>query len=240
MQSARIMPHVASLPPRTRIYAFGDIHGRADLLQDMITRIEDDLRRRPIARAFEVYLGDYIDRGPDSCGVVDLLAARMVRNHAVCLRGNHEAIFANFLQDPAAMCEWMSIGALQTLQSYGVPFSSNPTPHQMHHALHERLPRTHGLFLQCLNDYFVCGDFMFVHAGIRPGVPIERQESHDLHWIRREFLDCTDDHGVFVVHGHTSVPHPDIRSNRINIDTGAWRTGVLTCIAIEGTDITVL
>jgi hypothetical protein len=101
-------------------------------------------------------------------------------------------------------------------------------------------PRTHELFLQCLRYSFYCGDFLFVHAGIRPGIPIEQQDINDLIWIRHEFLDSAQTHEKFVVHGHTPVPHPDIRPNRINIDTGAWHTGILTCIAIEGTTILVL
>ncbi|MCU6325969.1 serine/threonine protein phosphatase, partial [Enterobacter quasiroggenkampii] len=101
-------------------------------------------------------------------------------------------------------------------------------------------PRTHELFLQCLRNSFVCGDFLFVHAGIRPGIPMEQQDPEDLFWIRDEFLNSTENHGKLVVHGHTPVDHPDIRSNRINIDTGAWRTGTLTCIAIEGSTVLVL
>ena len=235
-----IQPRMASLPPQTRVYAIGDIHGRADLLADLLARIDDDLQRRPIADVVEVYLGDYIDRGADSCGVIDLLATRMVRNRAVCLRGNHEVMLEAFLRDPESLRDWAPMGALPTLDSYSVSLTPKKTPDELHRLLCERLPRAHHLFLQCLRDSFACGDFLFVHAGIRPSVPIAEQEARDMHWIRNDFLDCTDDHGCFVVHGHTPVPHPDIRSNRINIDTGAWRSGVLTCIAIEGSDVMIL
>jgi serine/threonine protein phosphatase 1 len=231
---------MASLPPQTRIYAIGDIHGRADLLADLIARIDDDVQRRPIAEVIEVYLGDYIDRGADSRGVIDLLAMRLVRNRAVCLRGNHEVMLDMFLRDPASLRDWVPMGALQTLQSYTVPLTPKKTPTELHRLFCDRLPRAHQLFMECLRDSFNSGDFLFVHAGIRPGVPIEQQRTSDMHWIRHEFLDSTEDHGWFVVHGHTPVPHPDIRNNRINIDTGAWRTGVLTCIAIEGSDIMIL
>jgi len=231
---------MASLPPHTRVYAIGDIHGRADLLADLIARIDDDVQRRPIDQVIEVYLGDYIDRGADSRGVIDLLAVRMVKNRAVCLRGNHEVMLDAFLCEPASLRDWVPMGALQTLQSYNVSLTPKKTPTELHRLLREQLPRAHQLFMECLRDSFRCGDFLFVHAGIRPGVPIEQQQTSDMHWIRHEFLASTEDHGWFVVHGHSPVPHPDIRSNRINIDTGAWRTGVLTCIAIEGSDIMIL
>src|ERR1700676_210566 len=110
----------ASAPPDVRIYAIGDIHGRADLLIETMARIDDDLERRPIRHAVEVYLGDYIDRGPDSRTVIDLLAVRLVKNRAVCLRGNHEALMEDFLRDPASLQPWLQLGGMQTLASYGV------------------------------------------------------------------------------------------------------------------------
>jgi serine/threonine protein phosphatase 1 len=233
-------PIAASTPANTRIYAVGDIHGRADLLIDIIARIEDDLRRRPVTYAVEVYLGDYIDRGPDSSTVIDALAVRMVEHAAICLRGNHEALMESFLLDQIDFDRWQQLGAVQTLASYGIKPHDGDTSENLRHRLLGVLPRTHELFLQCLQDSYCCGDFLFVHAGIRPGIPIERQNAHDLIWIRGEFLDSDRDHGKFVVHGHTPVPHPDIRRNRINIDTGAWKSGTLTCAAIEGTAIVIL
>jgi len=231
----------ASLPRDTRVYAVGDIHGRADLLDETTARIDEDLERRPIKYAVEIYLGDYIDRGPDSRGVIDLLTVRLVRNRAVCLRGNHEALMEMFLQDPAVLQSWLPLGALQTFASYGIsPRSGTKTAADFHRSLVAAFPRTHELFLQCLRNSFRCGDFLFVHAGIRPGVPIELQDSSDMLWIRDEFLNSQQAHSTFVVHGHTPVPHPDIRHNRINIDTGAWRSGTLTCIAIEGSTILIL
>jgi serine/threonine protein phosphatase 1 len=231
----------ASTPDNTRVYAVGDSHGRADLLIETIARIEDDLRRRPIQRAVEVYLGDYIDRGPDSKTVIDLLAFRLVDNRAICLRGNHEAMLEEFLEDPACLHHWRQLGGMQTLASYGIcPPSRLEADTDLRRRFRSNFPRTHELFLQCLRHNFCCGDFLFVHAGIRPSVPIEHQDPNDLMWIRHEFLDSVQNHEKFVVHGHTPVPHPDIRSNRINIDTGAWHTGTLTCIAIEGRTILVL
>lgn len=231
----------ASTPANTRIYAVGDIHGRADLLIEIIARIDEDLRRRPIQHAVEVYLGDYVDRGAHSSTVIDVLAVRLVENRAVCLRGNHEALMEDFLRDPAYFDHWQQLGGMQTLASYGVELRSDTeTEIDLHRRFAAAFPRAHQLFLQCLRYHFTCGDFLFVHAGIRPNVSIEQQDLNDLIWIRHEFLDSAEDHGMFIVHGHTPVPHPDLRRNRINIDTGAWRSGTLTCIAIEGTAILVL
>ncbi|MEH2512891.1 serine/threonine protein phosphatase 1 [Nitrobacteraceae bacterium AZCC 1564] len=234
-------PTSASTPPDTRIYAVGDIHGRADLLNEITERIDDDLRRRPVRYVQEVYLGDYIDRGPDSKGVIDQLAVRMVRQHAICLRGNHETFLETFFYDPAVIDHWIQLGALHTLASYGIFYSQfKASPYDLQQSLLHAFPRTHQLFLRCLRNSFTCGDFLFVHAGIKPGISIEHQQTEDLFWIRDEFLNSTLDHGKIVVHGHTPVDHAEIFQNRINIDTGAWRTGVLTCIAIEGDRIVIL
>ena len=231
----------ASAPADTRIYAVGDVHGRADLLSEVIERIDDDIRRRPIAHKVEVYLGDYIDRGPHSRSVIDLLAVRLVANSAVCLRGNHEAVLEGFIQDPAILEHWQQLGGMQTLASYGVELlDGTETVNDLHRRFLSVFPRAHELFMQCLRYQFICGDFLFVHAGIRPDAPIDHQDPNDLIWIRHEFLESERSHGRFIVHGHTPVPHPDIRHNRINIDTGAWRTGILTCIAIDGSTILFL
>lgn len=230
------------LPPGIRVYAIGDIHGRSDLLAEITDRIDNDIRRRPVERAIEVYLGDYIDRGPDSKGVIDQLAVRMIRRGAVCLRGNHESLLEEFLIDPAILPHWLQLGGPQTLASYGIPSGScDPAaPRITQQLLQTALPRTHQLFLQCLQNSFCCGDYLFVHAGIRPGIPLNQQYPRDLIWIRDDFLTSDQRHGKIVVHGHTPVAHPDIRHNRINIDTGAWRSGVLTCMAIEASTLLVL
>lgn len=230
----------AALPPDTRIYAIGDVHGRSDLLRETIAGIDDDLRRRPITYAAEVYLGDYIDRGADSKGVLDILIARMADNNVICLRGNHEAVLEDFLDDAGVLDGWRRIGALPTLASYGVNVPKNATAADVQQALLAVFPHTHEMFLHGLRNSIRCGDYLFVHAGLRPNVALSAQEPYDLLWIREDFLNSTINHGVFVVHGHTPVPHPDIRANRINIDTGAYRSGVLTCIAIEGSEILVL
>ena len=221
----------------------GDIHGRADLLADLVERIDEDLHRRPIEHAGEVYLGDYIDRGSDSKAVIDILCRRLVHRNAICLRGNHEALLEEFLQDPEAVHDWMRLGAaehLHLLWCCQFHHSAQLVPAELHRAFCDVLPRTHVLFLQCLRNLYACGDYLFVHAGIRPGVPLEHQVQDDLIWIRDEFLQSKVDHKWMVVHGHTPVPHPQILSNRINIDTGAVFSGTLTCAVLEAASVSFL
>jgi serine/threonine protein phosphatase 1 len=208
----------------------------------MVERIDDDMRRRPIAQAIEVYLGDYIDRGSHSKDVIDILCRRLVFRNAVCLRGNHEAMLEGFLRNARILHDWAHVGGVATLASYGVPLTSpeDQTVDDLHRALHAVFPRTHTLFLQCLRNMFQCGDYLFVHAGIRPGVPLSEQTQDDLIWIRDEFLSSKKDHGYVVVHGHTPVARIESFSNRINIDTGAVYSGNLTCIALESASILVL
>lgn len=231
-----------AVPSATRVYAIGDIHGRADLLVDLIQRIDEDQARRPIDRVIEVYLGDYVDRGSDSKSVIDILCRRLVHRNAICLRGNHEAIMEDFLHDPDVIHDWMRIGALSTLNSYGVSIGPRAqlVPEELHQAFCNEFPRTHALFLQCLHNVFICGDYLFVHAGIRPGVRLQDQVQDDLIWIRKEFLYSTIDHGWMIVHGHTPVSHPQVLRNRINIDTGAVFSGTLTCLVLEATSVSFL
>jgi len=230
-----------ALPLDTRIYAIGDIHGRADLLHDIIQRIDDDRARRPVGTSIEVYIGDYIDRGPQSKDVIETLAWRVVQKGAVCLRGNHEALLEAFLADPAGLHPWLHVGGRQTLESYGLSRADlDASESSIRHRLLDVFPEAHCIFLEYLQNSFTCGDFLFVHAGLRPGTPLAQQSVHDLHWIRDEFLDFKQSHGPLVVHGHTPVSHPELLSNRINIDTGAWISGVLTCVVIEGSKVIVL
>jgi serine/threonine protein phosphatase 1 len=228
------------LPEGVRIYAFGDIHGRADLLKQMFTEIDADLARSPVSRSIEVYLGDYIDRGPYSSHTLDLLAERGQDRDAVFLKGNHEAYFLEVLRDPNKVDSWRQFGGLQTLMSYGVQPSLNPDAAErieLIRRLNEVVPATHLNFLRALKPSFVCGDFFFVHAGVRPGIPLSEQQESDLLWIRNDFLDSDADFGKFIVHGHTPVREPDVRPNRVNIDTGAYATGNLTLLRIEGSSI---
>jgi serine/threonine protein phosphatase 1 len=224
-------------PEGVRIYAFGDIHGRADLLKEMFTVIDADMTRSPVSRPIEVFLGDYIDRGPNSAGTLDLLIERSRRRETVFLRGNHEEYCLEVLRDPAKLESWRQFGGLQTLISYGLQPSLNPGADERAElitALIEAMPEDHLKFLRDLKPSFLCGDFFFVHAGVRPGIPLTEQRESDLLWIRNEFLDSDENFGKFIVHGHTPVPKPDIRQNRINIDTGAYATGNLTLLTIQG------
>ncbi len=227
-------------PPGCRAYAIGDVHGRLDLLVELLGRIEEDNRRRPPAKTWLVFLGDLVDRGPDSRGVVDLLADRppsFARN--VFLKGNHEEFFLGVLGgDDSGVQHWLAYGGTECAQSYGLTsgWMLNSTPFAIMERLIEQVPASHVRFLEEMADSFRFGDYLFVHAGIRPGVELDRQSSKDLRWIREGFLDDQTDHGVMVVHGHTIVERPEQHSNRIAIDTGAYRYGTLTALGIEGGD----
>jgi len=223
------------VPDGVRVYAVGDIHGRADLLEQVFKRIDADLVKNPASNGIEIYLGDYIDRGPASRQVLDRLVARGRTHRTVFLKGNHETYLAGFVTNPPILKEWQRLGGLETLMSYGITPPINPdaaAQSRLAAALDQALPESHRNFLGDLKSSFTCGDFFFVHAGVRPGIPLAKQREEDLLWIRRDFLLCEENFGKFVVHGHTPVAQPDIRPNRINIDTGAYATGRLTCLML--------
>jgi len=231
------------VPEGVRVYAIGDIHGRVDLLDATLERIDADLATKPLARSIEVFLGDYIDRGPASRQVLDRLVARKRNRRAVFLKGNHETFVTNFLNNPRILDDWQRLGGLETLMSYGItPVANADAGTQAHFAaaFSQALPKTHRSFLADLISTFTCGDFFFVHAGVRPGIPLAKQREEDLLWIRHDFLSCEKDFGKIIVHGHTPVPKPDIRPNRINIDTGAYATGQLTCLMLEADRISLI
>jgi serine/threonine protein phosphatase 1 len=224
------------VPQGVRLYAIGDVHGCADLLDQILARIDADLVANPVSQPVEILLGDYIDRGPASRGVLDRLIARSKARTMVFLKGNHETYVERFLADPSVLGEWRQFGGLETLMSYGLLPYVNITltePDGVAAAFDDILPDSHRRFLSALRTSFTCGDFFFVHAGVRPGIALEKQAEEDLLWIRDDFLLCEDDLGKVVVHGHTPVRGPEIRSNRINIDTGAYATGRLTCLKLE-------
>lgn len=225
------------LPAGTRIYAIGDIHGRADLLKETFSRIDTDRKAGVPGHTVEVYLGDYIDRGPASSEVLDLLIERGSRYVAVFLKGNHEDFALQFLSNPRLFSSWSRLGGLETLASYGLqPLLAKTVDQQMAlaKAFNSQLPSSHRDFLLRLQVFFSCGDFFFVHAGIKPGVPLNRQREADLIWIREEFLTYDGPFEKMIVHGHSPVLAADFRTNRINIDTGAYATGRLSCLRIEG------
>jgi serine/threonine protein phosphatase 1 len=231
-----------SLPEGVRVYAVGDIHGRADLLADLFNRIDADRANSPPIRAIEIYLGDLIDRGPASRTVIDLLTERQERRQIVCLKGNHEELALRFLADPSLFGTWARLGGRETLMSYGLtPRVRNfDEEAALARAFGSALPPGHRVFLTGLPVFYTSGDFLFVHAGIKPGVALDRQREIDLLWIRDEFLDWDAPFEKMVVHGHTPVLEPEFRSNRINIDTGAYATGKLTCLRIEGADLCLI
>lgn len=224
--------------PGTRLYAIGDVHGRLDLLTALQEMIARDAAAAGAERNLVVYLGDYIDRGPDSRGVIDrLIDAPLAGFESVTLRGNHEQVLLDFLEDPMAGLHWLAFGGLETLASYGVAPPARPAaPAQLEEArqaLAEALPARHRAFYQGLASHHVEGDFALVHAGIRPGIALDAQTLQDLLWIREPFLRSTAPLGKIVIHGHTITEAPDLRINRIGIDTGAYRTGRLTCIVLQ-------
>jgi diadenosine tetraphosphatase ApaH/serine/threonine PP2A family protein phosphatase len=229
-------------PESTRLYAIGDIHGRADLLRELHDMIRADAGDQRLYRKMVIYLGDYIDRGDDSPGVIDLLRAETLADagfESKCLIGNHERALLDFLQDPATGPGWVMNGGEATLLSYGVGHPRGTGLDDRWRWIRDRLlegiPAAHLAFLNTLEQGHIEGGYLFVHAGIRPGVPLEKQTARDMLWIRGDFLDSKADHGVCVVHGHTVSPEPDIRPNRIGIDTGAYYSGRLTCLVLEDT-----
>ena len=224
------------VPEGVRIYAIGDIHGRADLLERKLNHIDADLASNPVRSGIQVFLGDYIDRGPASREVLDRLVARDRAGRSVFLKGNHENYLTGFLSNPSILEDWQRNGGLETLMSYGIMPSINAnaaTQAQLAADLDQALPESHRRFINNLKPSFTCGDFFFVHAGVRPGIPLTQQQEEDLLWIRQDFLLYEEDFSKIIVHGHTPVLQPDVRSNRINIDTGAFATGRLTCLMLE-------
>jgi serine/threonine protein phosphatase 1 len=239
-----LRPRVQEAKPRvpdgTRIYAVGDVHGRADLLQGLLARIDSDLKAYPIEQSLQIFLGDYIDRGGHSREVLDLLIARKRQHSMLYLKGNHETFAIQFLSAPWVFSDWKHVGGINTLLSYGVtpPASDDPRDQvDAAKAFSRALPESHGRFLQGLALSFTCGDYFFAHAGVRPGIPLRMQRQQDLLWIREEFLLHEETFGKVVVHGHTPAKEPDVRANRINIDTGAYATGRLTCLVLQSDQI---
>ncbi len=225
----------ALLPPGLRIYAIGDIHGRADLLDDLLGQIDQDLRERPCQDARYVFLGDYIDRGPQSRGVLDRLHAFGLSHTAIFLKGNHEEMLLAFLRNPPRGLPWIYAGGWRTLASYGIDRMPEQRSDLIAIAAQFRsaLPADHLSFLKSLALSHEIGGYHFVHAGVRPGTSLALQSPNELLWIKDEFLESTADFGKVIVHGHSPVARIDIRANRINTDTGAWRSGRLSCAVLE-------
>ena len=226
-----------AVPPGERVYAIGDIHGRRDLFEELVALIEADDAARGAARTTIVLLGDLIDRGPDSAGVVDAAMALGERRSLRLIAGNHEEMLLAGFARREVLRAFITYGGRETLLSYGLDRAAynEATLDDIQAMLPALVPEQHLAFMRAMEDQVLIGDYLFVHAGIRPGVDLALQRLSDLRWIRSEFLEDKRDHGVIVIHGHTITDDVDERPNRIGIDTGAYASGVLTAVALEGT-----
>jgi serine/threonine protein phosphatase 1 len=243
LRELRVWGRRPSLPAGVRIYAVGDIHGRLDLLNELLARIDADIALRPAERPVYVFLGDYIDRGSSSRETIDRLIEHGAARETVFLKGNHELIAIKCLSDRGLFDHWLRLGGLATLVSYGVPaeiLASGKQIAELQSAFHSALPQAHFRFFRDLQTSFSCGDFFFVHAGVKPDVELSHQKESDLLWIREEFLSSNRDFGKIIVHGHTPGSEIEVKPNRVNIDTGAFATGRLTCLVIEDEQLSVI
>jgi len=227
---------VNRVPDGWRVYAIGDVHGCLDQLNRLLGAIGMDLSERG-ARGHLIFLGDLVDRGPDSAGVISrLLHGSLPGERIDFLMGNHEEVLLECLDgNLVRIGHWLQYGGLQTLESYGLGRADRfDQASSLMVAMREAIPKEHVSFMRSFVDQVRVGDYLFVHAGIRPGVILEQQSVQDLRWIRGEFLDSSASHGPVVVHGHTIVPDVDVRHNRIAVDTGCYRTGQLAALVLEG------
>ncbi|MFO1254531.1 MAG: metallophosphoesterase family protein [Sphingomonadaceae bacterium] len=226
-----------AIPAGQRVYAVGDVHGRLDLFDVLIAAIEADDAARGRADTTIVLLGDLVDRGPDSAGVIRTARALQLRRTVRILLGNHEEMFLDALESEEVLRHFLRYGGRETALSYPIE------PAAYHRAeldealglIRAAVPREDIDFIRTFEDQVRIGDYLFVHAGVRPGVPLEEQRVEDLRWIREPFLSHRESLGPLVVHGHTIFERVDFADNRIGIDTGAYRTGRLTALGLEGT-----
>jgi serine/threonine protein phosphatase 1 len=223
-----------------RAYVVGDVHGRLDLLDDLLARVKRDWTDRPARKILLVFLGDLIDRGPQSAEVIERLRTFSAPGvKTVFLLGNHEEVLLRILGgDASLITNWRWFGGAECLKSYGLDpeLIARLDDEAAVAAIGGAISQEHQRFIGSFVDTCRFGDYLFVHAGIRPGVAMDEQVQSDLRWIREPFLLDDTDHGCVVVHGHTISPEVEERPNRIGIDTGAYRSGVLTALAIEGSD----
>lgn len=227
-----------AIPEGRRVYAIGDIHGRDDLFCQIVDLIKADHDARGAAALTIILLGDLVDRGPESAKVVErAMELKQEFPDTRLLIGNHEECFlAALTGDVRRLRYFMRIGGDATIKSYWGDDAELEAAsfEEVAERLPEIVPADHVAFLGNGEDLIEIGDFAFVHAGVRPGVPLERQDRTDLRWIREEFLDDVGDHGKMIVHGHTITPYPDEQANRLGIDTGAFKSGTLAALGLEG------
>ena len=227
MMTEQLAP--AHIPPGQRVYAIGDVHGCADQLEELYALIRRDIAARPGPAITLIHLGDYIDRGPDSAGVVARIQRPFGAAETINLTGNHEDLFlAALAGDRSAVELWMNNGGGETLASWGVPPRTRPRDWATH------IPPAQIAALRALKLHYSIGGYFFVHAGIRPAIALADQTRQDLLWIRDPFLRFAGPLPAVIVHGHTPVDTPTLRPNRIGIDTGAVLGGPLTCLVLEG------
>jgi len=232
------------VPEGNRLYVIGDIHGRIDLLQQIHNKIQQDAANYPGSKHL-IYLGDYIDRGDHSKDVIDLLLEQPLPGfEAIYLRGNHEQPMLDFLQAAEVGHSWFNYGGLATLVSYNVKYNKIPTRkndfEDIQINLKERVPHAHINFLEKTEFSHTTGNYYFVHAGIKPKVALKYQLPEDQLWVREDFVSYNKPHEKIIVHGHTITDEPDLQTNRIGIDTGAYITGKLTCLVLENTTQRIL
>jgi len=232
------------VPEGVRVYAIGDIHGRADLLERLHQSIIKDANFSEKENRV-VYLGDYLDRGPCVKKAIDEVISGLPDTFQTeYLRGNHEDLFLNFLKDAEVLGVWLDLGGHSTLLNYGVqPPVAGFSPEQaeqIRQALLASVPEKHMAFLKTLKPYTQIGNYFFTHAGIRPGIHLQQQAEEDLYWIRNDFLESKTEHGAKIVHGHTIASRVQDCPNRIGVDTGAYATGVLTCAVLENDQVRFL
>lgn len=231
-----------AVPDGLRVYAIGDVHGCLDEMCRVLKEIERDVAKRSV-RSHLIFLGDLVDRGPNSAGVIErLLEEPLPGDEASFLMGNHEeAMLAAYDGDTRSYGGWLQNGGIATLKSYGLTESTIfRRSFNLSEALRTAVPAAHVDFLRSFREHVRIGDYVFVHAGIRPGLPLEQQTGRDLRWIREGFLDSREDHGFLVVHGHTIVPQVVKKPNRIAVDTGCYLSGQLSVVALEGDLVEVL
>jgi serine/threonine protein phosphatase 1 len=225
-----------AVPAGRRVYAIGDIHGQRELLAQLIAAIEADDAQRGAARTTIILLGDLVDRGPDSAGVIALARALAARRKVRILFGNHEEMLLQAIESSEVLRAFLRYGGAETMLSYPIDAQAwhAATLEEARAMMAAAIPPEDLDFIRSFEDCVAIGDYLFVHAGIEPGIPIEEQSRVALRWMREPFLSHAGDHGHVVVHGHTISEQAEIRGNRIGIDTGAYRTGRLTALGLEG------
>lgn len=228
----------AAVPPGERVYAVGDIHGCAQLFAALIEAVDADDAAREPARTTVVLLGDLVDRGPDSAGVIALARGWQQRRRVRIIAGNHEEMFLESLDDQDVLRHFLRFGGRETLLSYPIAPDDfdRASLDEVQALARAAVPVADLDFVRGFENFVAIGDYLFVHAGVNPRVPLDEQELGDLRWIRQPFLDHRDSFGPIVVHGHTVFERPEVRHNRIGIDTGAYASGRLTALGLEGTD----